>query len=308
MHKNLEQHLPLLVEELSSRDNSEPLEKRWSSVVTKFFSEARHQLVQGHIDQCEITDDGTILNVPAIEKDLIHQLSIDKPWSFTTEDAQLTDSLLKLAHQFISVQEAIEQGASEERLRIARDLHDDVAARLLTLIHQVKDQQTIDLARSILKSLRNAIYTLDNKSTTSIQDAITDIRSELQDRLNTIGMQLFWSQPDKLDELHFTPRQHINLHRILHETVTNVIRHADAQFMNINIEIDNHQLHIFACDDGKGFNMDDCIPGKGINNIQNRVRELNGKVQWVNNNNNGNQGGSCLDIYFPITTKSSGLA
>ncbi len=299
MHKDLEQHLPLLIEELSNKEASESIAARWASILEKFFNESAVLPVQGNLEHCEISSDGLTLSVPAIQPEQVYQITTHDSSTFSEHDAQLTDALLKLTRQFISVQEAIEQGASEERQRIARDLHDDVAARILTLIHQTRDQQSIDLARSILKSLRNAIYTLDNKSTTSILDAVTDIRAELQDRLNSLGMQLLWSQPDNLEIYTFTPRQHINLHRILHETITNVIRHAEAQFMHIDIDISNDQIHIFACDDGKGFNMNACIPGKGINNIKNRVKELNGEVQWINNKDG--QSGSCLDIRFPIS-------
>ena len=299
MHKDLEQHLPLLIEELSNKEASESIAERWASVLEKFFNESSLDITQGQMEQCEISDDGLVLRVPAIHPGQYYRLTTHSKYNFTHNDAQLTDALLKLSRQFMSVQEAIEQGASEERQRIARDLHDDVAARILTLIHQTPDQQSIDLARSILKSLRNAIYTLDNKSTTSILHALTDIRAELQERLNSLGMQLLWSQPDHLENFTFTPRQHINLQRILHEATTNVIRHAEAEFMTIDIELDEEQIHIVACDNGKGFNMDACIPGKGINNIKNRVKELNGEVVWRHNDDNGS--GNCLDIHFPLS-------
>lgn len=303
MHKDLEQHLPLLIEELSNKEAAESIAARWASVLEKFFNESTLQATDGQLDNCQISDDGLALSVPAIHPGQFYRLTTHSRYHFTDHDIELTDALLKLARQFMSVQEAIEQGASEERQRIARDLHDDVAARMLTLIHQTRDQQSIDLARSILKSLRSAIYTLDNKSTTSILHALTDIRAELQERLNSLGMQLFWSQPDDLENNTFTPRQHINLHRILHESATNVIRHAEAQFMTIDIDLVDDQIHIFACDNGKGFNMDECIPGKGINNIKNRVKELNGEVHWTQNRDN--QGGSCLDIRFPLSPRQT---
>ncbi len=299
MHKDLEQHLPLLIEELSNNDAALCMADRWASVLEKFFTESTLENTAGQLEKCEISPDRRMLLVPAIAPDRIFRLETDNRTGFDDNDAHLADALLKLTRQFMSVQEAIEQGASAERHRIARDLHDDVAARILTLIHQIRDQQSIDLARSILKSLRNAIYTLDNKSTTRILDALTDIRAELQERLNTIGMQLFWSQPDNLDDFNFTPRQHINLHRILHETTTNVIRHADAQFVTIDIEIDGDRIRLLVCDNGRGFDMDACIPGKGINNIKNRVRELNGEVNWSDNTEG--ESGCCLDIRFPIT-------
>ena len=169
----------------------------------------------------------------------------------------------------------------------------------------MKDEKTIELSRSILKSLRNAIYTLDNKSTTTILDAVTDIRAEIQDRLNPLGIQLFWQQPEDLEQYIFTPRQHINLHRIMHEIVTNIIRHANANYVHIDIEIENGHLQVSAVDNGDGFDMNSCVPGKGIHNIKNRVNELNGIVNWSNYSDPDTGISGCsININFPIKTQT----
>jgi len=306
MHKNLEEYLPFLIEELSSKESNSSIDERWESVLKKFFSQTSLELIQENTESCLLNNDGQVLLVPAINQSQSYKLnSKDSQQKFSENDVQLANALLKLTHQFVSIQEAIEQGASTERQRIARDLHDDVAARMLTLIHQAKDQKSIDLARSILKSLRNAIYTLDNKSTTTILDALTDIRAEIQERLNTIGMQLFWQQPNDINELIFTPRQHINLHRILHEVTTNIIRHAGAHFVNIDIKLCANDFHVYACDDGTGFSQNECIPGKGINNIRTRVKELSGSVSWeTKTTETGESLGCCIDIQFPISPKA----
>lgn len=301
MHRDLEQHLPYLIEELSNKDSGDSIDARWQSVLGQFFTPNSLEKHSSSIEQSQLSADKLILRVPAIESQQHYELDSQPDRAFTESDQQLADALFKLCCQFISVQEAVEKGATEERQRIARDLHDDVAARLLTLIHQAKDQQSIDLARSILKSLRNAIYTLDNKSTTTILDALTDIRSEIQDRLNSIGMQLFWEQHSQFDELTFTPRQHINLHRIAHEVTTNAIRHAEAQFMSIDVELKEAMFHFTICDNGPGFNINECIPGKGINNIKTRVKELNGQVSWKTTNETTENEGCCVDIQFPIS-------
>jgi signal transduction histidine kinase len=302
MHKNLEEYLPFLIEELSSKESHSSIDERWKSVLEKFFSQKALELINEKLESCELSDNGMSLQIPAITQSQCYKLkAINSQQLFTENDVQLANALLKLTGQFVSIQEALEQGASTERQRIARDLHDDVAARMLTLIHQAKDQKSIDLARSILKSLRNAIYTLDNKSTTTILDALTDIRAEIQDRLNSIGMQLQWQHPDEISNLIFTPRQHINLHRILHEITTNIIRHTEAHFVNIDIELSNNNFHVYACDDGSGFSLDECIPGKGINNIKTRVNELNGRVTWKTiKTEAGEDIGCCVDILFPI--------
>ena len=305
MHNGLDQHLKFLVNTFYNQDHTSSIEQCWEQILVNFFPETVIHKQTSAIESSQLSDDTSRILIPVMNSnihfELIHK---NNGHAFSDKDIDLIDSLFNLTQQFASTRDAIERGANEERQRIARDLHDDVAARLLTLIHQVKDKKTIELTRSILKSLRNAIYTLDNKSTTTILDAITDIRAEIQDRLNPLGIQLFWQQPENIERFIFTPRQHINLHRILHEIVTNIIRHANTNYMHIDIELQNDHLHINVVDNGSGFDINSCIPGKGIHNIKNRVAELNGMVNWSNHSNTetGNNGCS-IDINFPLTTQ-----
>ncbi len=302
MHKSLEKNLPFLIEEFSSSGTS--IDNRWKAILQRFFSDCILTSSDKPISECSINKQLNTLAVPSIMLKYGYLLSsTDKTTLFHTDDIELAESLFKLTIQFLTIEEAFEKGASIERQRIARDLHDDVAARMLTLIHTVKDEQTIALSRSILKSLRNSIYTLDNKSTALILDAITDVRSEIQVRLNSIGMQLIWHQSDNLNSLSFTPRQHINLNRMLHEITTNIIRHANAQFMEIIVDLKEQQLTVECSDNGQGFDLKNCIPGKGLNNIRTRAQELNGNASWFNLNDpkTGENKGSCIRISFSIS-------
>jgi signal transduction histidine kinase len=301
VHKSLEKNLPFLIEEFSSSGTS--IDKRWKSILQRFFADCKLTESIHAISKCKINSQHNVLEVPAIFLKHGYLISAsDKSTEFNTDDLELASSLLKLTTQFITIEEAFERGAAIERQRIARDLHDDVAARMLTLIHTVTDEKSIAISRSILKSLRNSIYTLDNKSTALILDAITDVRAEIQDRINSVGMQLIWHQGENLNGLSFTPRQHINLNRILHEITTNIIRHADAQFMEIIIAYDDQQLTIECSDNGKGFDTKNCIPGKGLNNIKTRAQELDGDASWFNLNDpkTGENKGSCVRVNFTI--------
>lgn len=303
MPGKLDDHIQHLLNTLCNRESVVPMNNRWEQVLGSFYEFSRLEKRSDDLAQCQLLEDGLQLLVPAPEQGnhyLLH--APDKQLPFDQKDIQLLSSLLKVSRQFISIQQALDQGAEAERQRIARDLHDDVAARLLTLIHKLQDQDCIELARSILKSLRNSIYTLDSRSTTTISHALTDIRAEIQERFNSVGIFIDWHQPDTFDGFVFTPRQHINLQRIFHEITTNIIRHAQADFIHVDISRDEQQIHIMACDNGQGFDINECIPGKGINNIQTRIKELSGEVVWkpaAESETNGNRG-CCIDICFPL--------
>lgn len=302
MHKSLEKNLPFLIEEFSSSGTS--IDSRWKAILQRFFADCQLKKSKHRISHCIINAEKNILEIPSILLEYGYILSsADKNTLFNLDDIELAKSLLKLTIQFITIEEAFENGAAIERQRIARDLHDDVAARMLTLIHTVKDEKSVAISRSILRSLRNAIYTLDNKSTALILDAMMDVRAEIQDRINSIGMQLIWHQSEKLKGFSFTPRQHINLNRMLHEVTTNIIRHADAKFMEVVIELKQLQLTVEISDNGHGFDLKSCIPGKGLNNIRTRAKELSGNANWFNLNDpqTGDNKGSCVRIDFMIT-------
>ncbi|VAW61012.1 hypothetical protein MNBD_GAMMA10-499 [hydrothermal vent metagenome] len=302
MLESLEKNLPFLIEEFSNKGTA--IDDRWKAILQRFFTHCKLTLSVEPITECALNLAQTQLKVPTISLNRGYLItSLKDTARFNQDNLTLVRSLLKLTRQFATIEEAIEIGASVERKRIARDLHDDVAARMLTLIHMLKDDKSICIARSILKSLRNSIYALDNKSTATVLDVITDVRSELQDRLNSLGMLLKWHQPDVLDGLSFTPRQHINLNRMLHEITTNIIKHAKADFMEVIINIEQQQFTVEVSDNGQGFDIQTCIPGKGINNITTRARELGGNAGWFNlsDKETGLNKGSCVRINFLIT-------
>lgn len=304
MPGKLENHIQHLLNTLCNRESAEPMNSRWEQVLSTFYNFSRLEKLSDNIEHCQLLEDGLQMQIPAPEQGSHYLLHApDNKQAFSQKDIQLLSSLLKVSRQFISIQQALDQGAEAERHRIARDLHDDVAARLLTLIHKLDDQDCIELARSTLKSLRNSIYTLDSRSTTTISHALTDIRAEIQERFNSVGIFIDWHQQDTFTGLVFTPRQHINLQRIFHEITTNIIRHANADFIQVDITQTGSHIFILACDNGQGFDIKECVPGKGINNIQTRIKELNGTVEWkpAPESEQCKTRGCCVDIRFPLT-------
>ena len=136
MPGKLDELIQHLLNTLCNRESVVPMNSRWEQVLTTFYEFSELEKRSQDIEQCQLSDDGLQLLVPAPEHGnhyLLH--APDHKLPFGQKDIQLLSSLLKVSRQFISIQQALDQGAEAERQRIARDLHDDVAARLLTLIH-----------------------------------------------------------------------------------------------------------------------------------------------------------------------------
>jgi signal transduction histidine kinase len=214
---------------------------------------------------------------------------------FNPNDARFASAVWGLFNHAVQFRLALEQGAHVERQRIARDLHDDVAARLLTLVHRSDDAGYEKLARQALTALRDTIYTLGTQTPSPLEDLLLDMRHEIQQRLEAVDIQLAWNLTGDAENIALNPRQHINLQRILQELVSNVIHHAQASRLALDIEVQNSQLHISACDNGIGGNIDEWTLGKGLNNIKNRVHELHGSVTWQ-----GKDHGCCVNLKLPV--------
>ena len=73
---------------------------------------------------------------------------------FTRDDARLTDRVVEQLRRAVAYDKAVERGRTEERTRIAQDLHDDIGARLLTLMYKSQTPEIEDYIRHTLKDLK----------------------------------------------------------------------------------------------------------------------------------------------------------
>lgn len=172
-----------------------------------------------------------------------------------------------------------QQAISDERERIHQDLHDDVGARILSLIYHTKDPGCADLARSALQDLRDVV-TRSAQGPILLEDLIADWRGECYDRLQGQDIKLQWALPDQLPYLHLDPGHTTNLGRILREAISNILRHSEAKNINVGITHSDHSLQICVQDDGKAGDPQHWKPGSGLNNMRNRIRRLNGEIHW----------------------------
>lgn len=174
----------------------------------------------------------------------------------------------------------MQQAAENERLKIYRDLHDDVGSRLLSIIHADSENRLGNMARSALESLRQAVSKA-NTPDQMLDVLLADIREETELRLQGSGHDVHWQQtplPEKL--LPSDAAFHIN--RIMKELVSNVIRHAHATAVNIDIAQHHNALVIQVTDNGRGLpqGQGEQKTGNGIGNIRSRADELGAAVEF----------------------------
>lgn len=199
------------------------------------------------------------------------------------------------------VSEAEKRATGDERLRIARELH-DVLAHNISLINvqasaalHRKNRETEALeaikqaSKQALKELRGTLGVLrqvDEQAPTT-PPGLGQLK-ELVERTRATGLQVTLDgEPRPLP-----PEVDLAAYRIIQEALTNVTRHASAQAVNVRIHYDDKHMRVQVDDDGRGGEF---IAGNGIRGMTERARSLGGDVTVQ-----GSTDGVRVDARLPI--------
>ena len=197
---------------------------------------------------------------------------------FTAEDARLAERLIEQLRRAVAYDLAVETGRSEERLRIAQDLHDDIGARLLTLMYQSPTPEMEDYIRHTLQDLKTLTRGLAAPEQ-SLSHAAAEWKADLTQRLAAARAELVWSLCIDHD-LRLTVVQWSALTRILRELVSNSLYHGHATRVEVALDLAGSRLRLRVTDDGEGGAPQAWAHGLGLGGVRKRVKALAGRVAW----------------------------
>ncbi|MED1782823.1 sensor histidine kinase [Brevibacillus fortis] len=223
-------------------------------------------------------------------------------------------SLQRLSNHNAALAEQLKHAAvTEERQRLARELHDAVSQQLFAIAmttaamkrlvekNPQRAAQQIELVeemaaaaqaemRALLLHLRPA--TLQNKS---LKEAILELLDELT-RKNT--MQLTWEIED-VEGLSSGIEDH--LFRILQESLSNTLRHARASQITVKLFTLQEQVRLRVSDDGVGFDPDgEKLTSYGLRSMQERVAEVGGSMEIYSAIGKGTQ----IEVRIPLMSQT----
>jgi len=182
--------------------------------------------------------------------------------------------------------ETARRQASEERLGIARDLH-DVVAHSLSLIN-VQAGVALELMDQRPEQVRTALTAIKHAS----REALVDVQSVL-DSLRRPGEEMPRAPAPSLRDVEELVRRAeatglgpLNLprgvdaagYRIVQEALTNVVRHADAASVRVRVGAEEGDLVIEVEDDGAGRPAGNGRRGSGIRGMTERAAALGGQL------------------------------
>lgn len=222
-------------------------------------------------------------------------------------------SLQRMADEKTEFAKSAHKAATmEERQRLARELHDSVSQQLfaLTMLSEAAIQQ-IDqdpsTAKKQLEEIANAgliaqsemralllhlrpVYLSGDSLIEGVYKLITELKEKTQMKFHvTIDEHL---------SLSASKEEHV--FRIIQEALSNILRHASATEVKLEIISREHDIFIYIGDNGKGFNIDQKSDQKtsyGLKNMKERSEELGGT--FVVRSDQGK--GTYLNIRIPCS-------
>jgi PAS domain S-box-containing protein len=217
--------------------------------------------------------------------------------------------LRRLASQLLTIQE-------KERRRVARELHDELGQALTVLkINLVAiedklapDQQPLRAScehmlsyiDTVIENVRRLSWDL---SPSSLEDlGLSAALGYLADETcRNHGMQSEVVM-DEIDHL-FAPEIQINIYRIFQESLTNVVKHARASLVSVNVVREDGKVSFTIRDNGRGFNVKQAMSGKvakkslGLTAMNERALMARGSLQISSRKGRG----ATIEFVIPLT-------
>ena len=187
----------------------------------------------------------------------------------------------------------LQRAAEAERSRIARDLHDELGAGLTAVsllasagLGEYRGSEKInsrlhtiaEKARSLVAALDVIVWAIDPERN-SLQSFANYLRSYAKELLSDSNIACHFRIPIERDGQTLEGAVRHTLLLAVKEALNNVIRHASATEVKIQMVETDHRLDIIISDNGHGFDLQTIRRGHGLTNLQRRMEALHGHCQ-----------------------------
>ncbi|WP_323787092.1 tetratricopeptide repeat protein [Psychroserpens sp.] len=238
---------------------------------------------------------------------IITQRAKNKELQFEKDQQKANEEIYNL---MLSQQDKVDEARANEKKRISQEMHDGILGRLfgtrlsLDSLNFSEGKEAIQNRSNYineLKTIEDDIRKISHDLNTDFVSGsgFMDIVSELIDK-QTKAYQLK-SEFEFTDDVSWemvSNKNKINIYRIIQEALQNIYKHAKAEAVKISFQLKNNVILLSITDDGLGFDVNKSKKGIGIKNINARVNDLEGAVNFVSKINEG----TTINIEIPYKT------
>ncbi len=205
--------------------------------------------------------------------------------------------------------QAVMQAEEDERKRIAGDLHDSVAQKIVVaklnleaLGNQMRitDESQQKIYSNIQLLLEESTTEVRNLSHSMMPQAfarsgLNHTVKEFLDKISKTGLKINFSTDGSFANIRENTA--LMIYRIIQECVQNVLKHSKATMLDVNMIAENNEMDVTIEDNGVGFNIHDINEeSTGLKNIRSRIEYLSGTFEI--NSQPGN--GTVFAFYIPL--------
>ncbi|MDB6125984.1 MAG: putative two-component system sensor kinase [Pedosphaera sp.] len=209
---------------------------------------------------------------------------------------QITRRKMQRKLERMEQQHAIEK----ERARIARDIHDDLGARVtqITLLSELSNEED---ARELWANMRK-IAAKSREMAQSLDEIVWAVNPE-HDTLESLFEYLSQSADEFLEETNIRLRLNMprrvpsakisaeirhQLFLVVREALNNAVKHADATEIRIDFIFAEDRLHVAILDNGNGFEANSQLRGgNGLKNMRGRLEGVGGQFEILSRRGEG---------------------
>jgi len=186
----------------------------------------------------------------------------------------------------------------EQRLRISRDLHDNIGSQLTFIISSINNLKygfkdmgdklserlsgiSVFTSQTIYE-LRDTIWAMNKNNITweDLQASISNFINTANRAEDKISFNFSIAEGLDLDEI-FSSVQGMNIYRIIQEAVNNSLKYAAASSVSVSVSKIDDTYKVEIKDDGSGFDESTIEKGNGLANIRKRAKDLGGTAKII---------------------------
>lgn len=202
-----------------------------------------------------------------------------------------------------------------ERLRIARDLHDDLGARLthISLVSGLAEnepdntsaresfQRISSMARELVAALYQTVWTV-NPEHDHLESLVNYICQLTQNLCETARIRCRIHSCEVPSQRRVTSETRHNVTLAVKEALHNAIKHAGAAEITVRMEFADPRLRISITDDGRGFDSAAVAAGNGLVNMRRRMALIGGTLSLESAPGKGTQ------VHFEVPIPAASLS